>query len=80
MTREPERRSRAGEKVMRRRGRPLLRPLSDSVRLEMDGGGEATSTFDPTRNDCEPIAEAMDWRQPGARIGTPLDHEDGFEP
>ena len=79
MTREPERRSRAGEKVMRRRGRPLLRPLSDSVRLEMDGGGEATSTFDPTRNDCEPIAEAMDWR-PRARIGTPFDHEDGFEP
>ena len=64
---------------MRRRGRPLLRPLSDSVRLEMDGGGEATWTFDLTLNDCERIAEAMDWR-PGARIGTLLDHEDGFEP
>ena len=57
MTREPERRSRAGEKVMRRRGRPLLRPLSDSVRLEMDGGDNATWTFDLTRDDCERIAE-----------------------
>ena len=53
MTRELERRSRAKNKVRRHRGRPL----SDGMPLEMDGGDNATWTFDLTRDDCERIAE-----------------------
>lgn len=80
MTRELGRRSRAGKKVMRRRGRGLLRPLSDGVRLEMDGGENATWIFDLTRNNCEPIAEAIGSRRRGVVMATHPDHEDGFAP
>lgn len=75
MTRGLERRSRAGN--TRRRRRPLLRPLSEGVRLEMVGGDNATGTFDLN---CKRIPEAIGSRRPGVVMATRADHEHGFAP